>query len=140
MQVTESKEGTTSTSPKETTRKTAKAPKHFVKIAKGYKSPLAKAWPDLVDYKSTSYAFLEVEQRDYDGKTGIKLSKPRVVSYNRSDLVQFLGKKFEKTVNGEKESHWAIHSQKLVQGLSVNAVLYIPTKFGLDVEVDQWNK
>lgn len=111
-----------------------------LKVAKGYESPLKERWedPQFVDYDSKAYAFLEVENRAFNAESGKKTSRPQIVSYNRHDLVQFNGKKVEKMVGGKKVESWPIISQKRAQGLSVNAVLHIPEKFGIDVEVDEW--
>lgn len=117
----------------------AKKPKS---VAKGYKSPLTEKWdhPSFVDYDSDKYAFLEVENRSFNPTSGVKTSKPHIVSFNRHDLMEFKGKMVKKKIDGKMVETWPIISQKRAQGLSVNAVLHIPEKFGIDIAVDQWPK
>lgn len=106
------------------------------KIAKGYKSPIREHWDTLVDPNSENYAFLEVEQRAFSGTTGKKISKPSVVSYNRTDFVTFTGHGIPKAQEGQEQRK----SMKEANGYSINAVLHIPAKFNIDVDVDEWPK
>jgi len=117
---------------------TAKAPKAATgaferKIAKGYKSPIQEHWDTLVDSESETYAFLEVEQRAFSGTTGKKTSKPAVVSYNRTDFATFIGFGIQKAEAGKEQQI----SMKDANGFSINAVLHIPAKFNMDVDVDE---
>lgn len=104
------------------------------KIAKGYKSPIEEHWDTLVDSESKNYAFLEVEQRAFSPVTGQKTSRPSVVSYNRADFVTFTGHGIQKAEKGQEQAV----SMKQANGFSINAVLYIPANFNMDVEVDEW--
>lgn len=104
------------------------------KVAKGYKSPIEGHWDELVDSESTTYAFLEVEQRAFSGTTGKKISKPSVVSYNRTDFVTFTGHGIPKAQEGQEQRK----SMKEANGYSINAVLHIPANFNIDIDVDEW--
>jgi hypothetical protein len=104
------------------------------KVAKGYKSPIEEHWDTLVDSESKNYAFLEVEQRAFSPVTGQKTSRPSVVSYNRPDFVTFTGHGIQKADKGQEQAV----SMKQANGFSINAVLYIPPSFNIDVDVDEW--
>lgn len=106
------------------------------KIAKGYKSPIREHWDTLVDPNSENYAFLEVEQRAFSPVTGKKVSRPSVVSYNRADFISFTGHGIPKAQAGQEQKV----SMKVANGYSINAVLHIPAKFNIDVDVDEWPK
>ncbi len=114
--------------------KEAATPSFEAKIAKGYKSPIEQHWATHVDDTSEIYAFLEIEQRDFDRHTGRKVSKPSIVSYNKSDLISFVGFGLPKAKDGREQQK----SMKEMNGFSINAVLHVPSNFNVPVEVDEW--
>lgn len=108
----------------------------YLSVAKGHKSSFDKSTiKKHVDFDSEDYAFLELEKREFSTTSPTKISKPRIVSFNKRDLISFL----KITKEGTGKDTVEVCEGREIHG-SVNVVYHIPEAWNIKATADDWAK